>query len=397
VEPHLAANPTNPRHLVGAAIMSVRDQADLEKVQCVAMASFDGARTWITHEFSVIGCHDPWVAVLDDGTAIFIGIEIINRSPVDLKLFRSPDGGRTWSTIPQSFGSNHDHPTLIVDRTAGRFHGALYVVSKHSTRDAAGMWRSKAFVARSMDGGKSFGQIGEHDVMNVNYNTMTAVVLPDGALLVPLSAHHRPVGDKEVPLRNHLYWVIRSDDGGVHFGVPTLISDACTSGGFPSMAVDLSNGLRRGRTYALCPDGLQSGPYVFQSDDGGNRWSDAVHVPKTPPTDTGQRKVPSIAVNPDGIVAVSWHDSGPDASNKCWELLVAFSGDGGETFTDPYKVSTKPSCPAAGDNGWSAQRWSFGGDYTGLAAADDGAFYLFWSDSRGQRYELRSAKVRVTR
>src|SRR4029453_9405971 len=130
-EPHLAANPTNPRHLVGAAIMSVRDEADLQKVQCVAMASFDGARTWITHEFSGIGCHDPWVAVLDDGTAIFIGIEIINRSPVDLKLFRSPDGGRTWPTIPQSFGSNHDHPTLIVDRTAGKSHGALYVVTSH--------------------------------------------------------------------------------------------------------------------------------------------------------------------------------------------------------------------------------------------------------------------------
>jgi hypothetical protein len=261
------------------------------------------------------------------------------------------------------------------------------------------MWQSRAFVARSMDGGKTFGQISEPEVMNVHYNTMTAVVLPNGALLVPLSAHHRLIGENnEVPLRNHLYWVIRSDDGGAHFGVPTLISDACTTGGFPSMAVDLSNGPRRGRTYAVCPDGLQSGPYVFQSDDGGNRWSNAVHVPKMAPVDAaGQRKVPSIAVNRDGIIAVSWHDRGPDASNKCWDLLVAFSGDGGETFTDAHKASTKPSCPATAENGWSAQRWSFGGDYTGLAAAADGTFHLLWSDSRGDRYELRMAQVRVTR
>lgn len=33
VEPHLAANPTNPRHLVGGAIMSVRDEADVSQMR----------------------------------------------------------------------------------------------------------------------------------------------------------------------------------------------------------------------------------------------------------------------------------------------------------------------------------------------------------------------------
>jgi hypothetical protein len=403
VEPHLAANPINPLHLVGAAIMSVRDEADVSQMRCVAVASFDGAQTWVTHEFGVPGCHDPWVAILDDGTAIFVGLEITNRRPVHLWLFRSPDGGRTWSAMPQSFGPNHDHPTLIVDRTGGGFHGALYVASSHSSRDASGRYRYKVFVARSIDGGRSFSQLTEHEVMNLNSSPMTPVVLRDGALLVPLFAHHRLVADQrdEVSLRKGLYWVVRSDDGGLRFGLPMLITDACTGGagiGFPSLAADLSNGARRGRVYAVCHDGFESGPYVIQSGDGGDRWSDPVHVPKTSPVDAAsQRGVSSIAVNPDGIVAVSWHDRGPDTSSKCWDLFVAFSGDGGETFTDAYKVSTKPSCPAAGRNGWAAARWPFGGDYTGLAAAADGTFRLFWPDSRGDRYELRTAQVRVKR
>lgn len=78
-------------------------------------------------------------------------------------------------------------------------------------------------------------------------------------------------------------------------------------------------------------------------------------------------------------------------------MVVAFSGDGGETFTDAYTVSTKPSCPAAGENGWAAKRWPFCGDYSGLAATADGTFHLFWPDSRGERYEMRAAEVRVTR
>lgn len=396
-EPHLTANPHNPLHLVGAAIMSVRDTAELLQTHCVALASFDGGRTWVTHEFTFQHCNDPWVAILDDGTAVFVGLEIDRDRVPHMWLFRSPDGGRTWTTPGHSFGRNHDHPTLTVDRTGGRFHGALYVVSVHPTRDNLSRRRSNAFVARSMDGGKTFPYITEHRVTNLVSNTLTAAVLPDGALLVPVSDFMRyGPDDQGIRLRNGLWWVIRSDDGGAHFGPPMLVIDGCVPGGgrgFASMAVDLSAGPRRGRVYAVC-----SGPYVMRSDDGGDRWSEPVYVPKTPPAEgVGRRHVHSIAVNRDGIVAVSWHGRGADTTSTCWEVFVAFSGDGGETFTEAHMVSTKPSCPSAGNNGFAARRWPFGGDYSGLTAAADGTFHLLWADSRGERYELRAAQVRVTK
>jgi hypothetical protein len=402
VEPHLAANPRNAQHLVGAATVSVTDEANLSQTRCVVVTSFDGARTWVTHEFDFQGCNDPWVTILDDGTAIFVGLEIIDRRPVHLWLFRSPDGGRTWLTPPHSFGAGHDHATLVVDRSGGRFDGALYVVSADVTRDPRGQSRAKQFVARSMDGGKSFAQITEIAPTNLGSATMTAAVLPDGVLVVPMRTFERYVDDSRRPvhLQHSLEWTIRSDDGGDHFGAPRFVSDRCAGelSGFSAYAVDLSNGHHRGRLYAVCHDGPRSGPHVTQSDDGGDRWSDPVPVPTTPPTDaSGQRRVASIAVNRDGIVAVSWHDRGPDPLGKCWEVFVALSGDGSESFTDARKVSTTPSCPAAGENGYAATRWPFGGEYSGLAAAADGTFHLFWPDSRGERYELRTAQVRVTK
>jgi hypothetical protein len=402
VEPHVATNPRDPNHLVGGAIVSVLERADLMQGRCVAVASFDGAHNWVAHEFNIPRCYDPWLTILDDGTAIFVALETNNAGQAPhLWLFRSIDGGRTWPAEGHSFGRSHDHPTMIVDRTSGKFRGALYIASIRVMRDVLGRTRSKVFVARSTDGGRTFPQITEHEVSNMNTVTMTAALLPDGALLLPVTVIQRMVADDRaaVSLRMPHYWVVRSDDGGAHFGPPMMISDSCAGrAGFPSMAVDVSDGPRQGRAYALCHDGLRSGPYVMRSDDGGDRWSDPLHIPKTPPVDEmGQRQTSSIAVNRDGIVAVSWHDRGPEVTSRCWNVVIAFSGDGGETFTDAYKVSTKPSCPGAGANGYAAEFFSFGGHYSGLAAAADGTFRLFWSDSRGERYELRTAQVRVTR
>jgi len=397
VEPHLATNPRNPEHLVGAAMVAVTDVANLSQTRCIAVASFDAGRTWVTHEFDFQGCHDPWVVILDDGAAIFVGLENRDRRIVHLWLYRSPDGGRTWSTPPHSFGPDHDHPTLAVDRSEGRFLGALYVTSLRAVRDGEGRPQSNAFVARSMDGGITFVDVAEHHVMNLAYNPATAAVLPSGTLLIPLSGHDRYVADARsiVPLKNSLFWVVRSDDGGAHFSIPMLVSDGCR-GGFPAIAVDSSNGSKRSRVFAVCREGNR-GPFIMRSDDGGNLWSDPVHVPKTlPAAETGQPGALSIAVNREGILAVTWHERGPDPASKCWNVLAAFSTDG-ESFTEAQKVSTKPSCPTMGSNGWSATRWPLGGDYSGLAAAADGTFHLLWADGRGDYYQLHTAQVRVTR
>src|SRR5438445_4214532 len=117
VEPYLAADPENPNHLLGAVFLVAKmgdprrsDFAPEEN--CATFASFDGGQTWVTHDFPVKPCIDPWVALLPNGTAIFAGL-----GGTELMVFRSTDGGRTWSDRPVSFGRGHDHGTLGVDRT----------------------------------------------------------------------------------------------------------------------------------------------------------------------------------------------------------------------------------------------------------------------------------------
>ena len=67
-EPHLAVDPKDASHLVAAAI--VIKKSDLSVADCAAFVSFDGGSSWKRHDFSLVECADPWVAVGEDGTVL---------------------------------------------------------------------------------------------------------------------------------------------------------------------------------------------------------------------------------------------------------------------------------------------------------------------------------------
>jgi len=60
VEPHLAVHPTNPNHLLAAAIAGDKADAFSDKQTCSSFLSTDGGRTWQRHDFQVSDCADPW-------------------------------------------------------------------------------------------------------------------------------------------------------------------------------------------------------------------------------------------------------------------------------------------------------------------------------------------------
>jgi hypothetical protein len=99
---------------------------------CAAFVSFDGGRTWARHNFGVAGCADPWVALREDGTALFAGLSMARGN--EMQLPRSADGGRTWASVPLDLGRVHDHETMIVDTTTGPHAGSIYLVSNGSWR-----------------------------------------------------------------------------------------------------------------------------------------------------------------------------------------------------------------------------------------------------------------------
>src|SRR5688572_6446883 len=185
VEPQVVAHPKDPKHLLAVAIIS-SEPPHQPQADCAAFTSFDGGQTWAQHNFGISNCGDPWVALREDGIALFVAL--VTRG--ELRILRSSDGGRIWSPVPIDLGRGHDHQTSIADNTTGPRAGTFYVVSGRARRDKAGRSLSSVFVARSGDGGKTFAPPEDVVASSLSYSALTPAVLSDGALVVPFIDFH---------------------------------------------------------------------------------------------------------------------------------------------------------------------------------------------------------------
>jgi hypothetical protein len=120
-----------------------------------------------------------------------------------------------------------------------------------------------------------------------------------------------------------------------------------------------------------------------------------------------------VAVNPDGVVGVSWYDTRDATEGFQFHQYFAASLDGGSTFLPPVMVSSAISSPLGpgnmtmGATVWehrgtsllslvsAASRWPGGGDYMGMAADRDGVFHPFWADARTGTFQIYTAAVSV--
>ncbi|HEX4439690.1 MAG TPA: sialidase family protein [Thermoanaerobaculia bacterium] len=394
IEPHLAAHPTDPRRLVGAAIVITKP--DFSETDCATFSSSDGGATWTRRDLGLKQCADPWVAILPDGTPVLAVLE----GEGSLLVYRSADGGATW-TKTADLGAGHDHETLTVDSKSG----ALYLLSvQGATEPASGRRLDSVFAARSDDGGRTFAPPARLFPNNLSTNTMTGAVLADGSLAISFTSYARPSErEAQVWLDPITSWLTRSYDGGRTLAAPDWVSSSCGRS-FPQLVADPSPGASRDRLYWLCngrASGVSPTPdferiMLSSSADRGARWSDPVSVAGG----GGRANVRNAvaAVNKDGVVGVSWYD-GRNEKNRskqmfsCLDVYFAASFDGGRTFAPETRVSAESSCGDAPANGNAKFRWPAGGDYHGLAARADGAFQILWADSRDGRYRLHTATV----
>jgi hypothetical protein len=164
----------------------------------------------------------------------------------------------------------------------------------------------------------------------------------------------------------------------------------------------------RGRLYlavaGLEPREAGGAPAVLRSDDGGASWwasarpataASAVAVADDQLAAGRRARTPAIAVSAAGIVGLAWYDTGRDPRGECFDVDFSASLDGGRTFLAPVRVTPEMSCPPSGQDRAVATRWPYGGDYSGLAAAADGRFRVFWSGSRAGVGQVWTAAVEV--
>jgi hypothetical protein len=402
VEPHLAIDPGDPRHLVAAWQQDRWNGGGANGTG--AAASLDGGRTWTRRDPAFTACaggpagaawartSDPWVAIGADGAVYVQALAFDNpwagtRSAVVAS--RSTDGGLTWSapaTLALEGGTD-----LSLDKST---------LTAHPTRpgEAYAVWdrlegldgplsatRGPAWLTRTTDGGASWAPPWILYDPGADAQTIASqlVVLPDGALvdlLLVLRQLSAAAPAVEVA-------ALRSVDAGDTWSGPFTVAEwrsagvVDPAGGHPVRSGDLVPAVAvdatTGTLYAAWQDarfggGVVEGIVLSRSLDGGRTWSAPARV-------NGDGAVPaftpSLAVARSGRVGLGYYDwrappagTGPGLWTTRW---LATSADGGLTWTEeaaggPFDLRRAPAVP-----GW------FLGDYAGLVAGPDAFTSLF--------------------
>jgi hypothetical protein len=400
-----AAHPRDSLVLIGAGIVA----GELEH-RTATYLSRDGGNSWTSHLFPQPDGVDPVVAFGPTGSVYFASLWDLGT----LQFHRSADGGDTWDRTLNLRG--YDHPQLVADHGAGPYRGRVYVAVLGGRN-----WPVSLF--RSEDDGRTWKPPVEFDNGRdeVGLNVNNPLVLSDGTLFVPYVRYQVKREKRRLDhfLQDALF--VTSSDGGVSFSVPSsihtqLLGTKLTSpplATFTQYAVDASS-RHRDRIFCVWPDETSGMPRImFQySSDRGRSWSTPKMIDASTPAEAWQYQ-PQVAVNKDGVVGVSWFDTRFAGDSSRYDQLFTASLDGGETFLPPARVSSETSSPSSPgnrvlrpltfryrDSVWvrflaAAGRWRQGGDYMGLAADAAGAFHPFWADSRGESYQIYTARVRV--
>jgi hypothetical protein len=436
----IAADPADAKRLLAGSMLWYGSGED----QCVLYLSTDGGATWKpvlepggrAETRGEKRAADPSVAFGPRGTAYFAMLAAAARlQPHHAVVFRSTDGGLTWAgPVHVHEPTRVDRPYVTVDLTGGKYHGRVYSNAVVITDSLPGTGGTAADLIPqvgigiffSSDNGRTFSEPVLQRVRIANQPHATraignSVVLSDGTVVVLYNFVEDWRRREDSPS-----WmgVERSVDGGQSFeaGSPSIGERPPRGRTIPSqkfigptqrpigkglaglegLAVDQTSGPYRDRLYAVWPafDAQRSRVMLSVSADKGLTWS--TPAPIDDAQDAGAAGVyrgafmPSIAINKDGVVGVSWYDTrhtaGPDSG---WDVRFTASYDGGTTWQPSARVTEK-STVIGGQMRAKFGRRAGPGDTAGLAATTDGAFHALWVDHRTGIPQVWTATVTVS-
>ncbi len=453
----LSADPADPNHLLGCGIAVPETQGE-QADRVTAYLSMDRGKTWQRTLQTAKNSGDPACALGRDGLAILVAIQVfpdrLAKHPLFpgephyvLAVYRSTDGGRTWSQpqdLPMNFQSI-DRESVTIDTTTGKYKNAVYISGTSDVKDLAGKWKNGFGVWVSRDGGKTFlGPLKRADADD-HYVLCTgnSVVLSDGTLVslfgdLKKSNGGMAVEDSSPGNPNAALLSVRTEAGGESLSQAVQVANLYLinlwakngtppSDSIPTLAVNSTGGPFKDRLYAVWADNRDGrGAIRFSySADKGKTWSKSVVMDDVPGPVTEKAAPdnfqPTVAVNEAGVVLVTWYDRRDNPDGLGWYLRARASLDGGETWLPSVRVSTQPNIfspqtklfvggfaqnPKAGPDGETSVnpihvsvmfniRQFMAGDYAGLAADAGGTFHAFWIDDRTGTPQLWTAPILV--
>ena len=334
VEPSLAKNPLNPKHLLAAWQQDRWSNGGSQGIQ--GAVSFDGGASWSNTQAAFSLCSggtvangggysrasDPWVSIGADGTAFqmalaFSGESFTATSVNAMLVSRSTDGGRTWA-LPQTLARDagaaifHDKNMLLTDP-----NNAAYVYAIWGRLQANG--RGPAWFTRSVNGGLSWETARAAYDPGADNQTVgnQMVALPNGTLVnVFLDIIRTNTVDSA---KGSFLRVVRSADRGASWSSASTISEFTAVGTVDpttreavrdgSIIASIAAGID-GRLHVVWQDSrLSNGKFdsiaYAQSTDAGLTWSTPVAINAR--TDVAAF-TPTVAARSDGSIGVSYFD-----------------------------------------------------------------------------------------
>lgn len=422
--PQLAVNPTN------GELVIVESEVRHE-FSCDVHISTDEGRTWSRGGSIHL---DPWTEcsrktingpyatlAFDQEGVLYVAFYASDPKyaaeealPLHIFLARSEDGGRTFETnfvwrspepVEEDEGlHNNDRPMVAVDETDP---SNVYV--GWMQRGVSGE-KSKALVAASNDGGRSFDEPVDLTDDRGGYQPRLAVT-PDGTLhaIYPIGLTGIPEGEDPFKVVRTLYHR-RSTDGGKTWSERVEV-DHGNSNFFGGRKFLLAADDDEGNLYAVWYanpephfDPVKEDVDIFLrvSEDGGKTWSERRVLNDEPPDRLVNHYDPGISVAPNGRIDVAWYDfrnspyperfpdgfAPPFNHDGFQDVYYTWSTDGGQTFHPNVKINDRIINREIGV--WSNNIHSHMS--VGIASTDNAAYFA-WQDTRNGNDENQAEDV----
>ncbi len=351
-----------------------------------------------------------------------------------IAFYKSTDKGVSWTgpVVHLSVINTdvfEDKQFITTDRTAGAYDGNLYCAWARFNA-ATGSGPNRMAFVRSIDGGASF----EDTIIVAPPQTSTGCGgngISAGQFPIPVVTSNGDV---------HVLWAgwsldsgitctgfqaikhVISTDGGQTFSAENIVSPVfgwmIASNGTntypqPATDADITGGPFDGSMYTAftnigAEDNARSDVDFVVTTDNGASWSERIKINDDANSNLNESYHPWLIVNEEGVIIVIFYDTRFDAPNYfLFDLVAAYSFDGGETFTTNHRISSVSSStsnlktsaaydpieinkPESSTPVLSSSRAGLIGEYIGVTAFHD-KINAVWTDSRDGNSEVYTA------
>lgn len=432
-EVHAAINPIDSNNIVLSPIFQ-RDVEINPQLYCSIYFTKNGGDTWMLSKFRtpiyqydnvrITGGGDPVLAFDNNGRVYLTWLYFfLNKSGTlhsALYWSYSDDGGDTWNEPKNPFislyKSNNSEKIKLADKQWMTTNKNNDLFVSYTLIDQSEVGQSSSIQVAKLPTGKdkfdppitisgAFVGLTQFSTITVDYNQHIHIMYAELRRNGDIILIHSKSTDSGKSFTNSnlvseilLPKSILNQSGSLDtiigittrrlYPAPMLVADNHATSKYKNnlYAVWNANGIKNN-------EGRKMDIYFSKSTNGGNSWDN----PKVLSREVNSRPVsqyyPSIAVNTDGIIAVSYYDRNEDVNRDTkTSYVIQYSYDGGISFTSPKKVSAfSTDFSQIGDN-----NNQFGvGEYNTLLLQKDFAMPV-WADGREGDGKVRIYAAKVS-